>query len=165
MAQTRAGQLNLLVAAGLLIYAVALGSPLLLQRYFWTNEAMGQQVPWYFMGRTLIAGACAALGLLLTLALGVVAGRRLGPAVWGSLVPALLFLSVPVGQGLSVLLYTERIWAGAASAASRWRTFDEYLYGTTLAGLLTLAVACAVLFRFRSAWSDRSAPPAGLPPP
>jgi hypothetical protein len=117
---------------------------------------MDQEVPWSFMGQTLVSGLCALVALLVTIALGLVARRRLGPAVWGSLAPALLFLSVPVGQGLSVLLFTQGIWTGGSSASTHWRSFTDYLYGTTIAGLLALAIACAVVFRFRRAWNEEA---------
>jgi hypothetical protein len=134
--------------AGVLLYAVAAFAPLVLYRHFWTYHAMNQEVPWYFMGQALVDGACAAVALALCLILGAVAGRQLGRAVWSSLIPAFLFLSVPIGRGVAILLWTRRIWEGPSAASSAWKTFDQYLYGTNIVGFVSLGIAFVIVFHF-----------------
>lgn len=141
--------LSLLGMGGVLIFGVAVSASLVLSPYFWTDETFGQDVPWYFMGRDFVRGVCATVGLLVTIILGLIASRTYGRAVWRSLFPAFIFLSLYVGQGLSVFLFTNRIWEGAASASSQWRSFEDYIFGSSVAAVLTLAVISVVGLRFR----------------
>ena len=135
-------------AAGLALYAAAVFLPIFFYPHFWTSRAMGDEVPWYFMGCAFIDGVAASLALLLCTVLGVTASRRFGRAVWNSLIPAFVFLSAPIGDGLAVLLHSRRIWEGPASATSHWRTFDEYLHGIGVASFAALAVAFVAVLGF-----------------
>ena len=123
---SRRGALTTVAGVGVLLYGLAAFAPLALYRHFWTSHTMGDEVPWYFMGQALVDGACAAVALALTIVLGARTRQRLGRAVWGSLIPAFLFLSVPIGRGVAVLVRTRNIWEGPPSASSAWRTFDQY---------------------------------------
>ncbi len=153
---TRRTALNLTGGAGIAVYGIAQGAALLIYPHFWTSKTMGHEAPWYFIGQTFIAGLSATVALLVIGVLGLLAQRSLGRAVWGSLMPAILFLSYPVGQGINVLLHTEHLWVGP-SASTDWSSFDQYITSTSLAGFLTLAVATALLLGFRRHWSEGAA--------
>ena len=73
------------------------------------------------MGNAFIDGVAAAVALLLCAILGSVAARKLGAAVWGTLMPVFLFLSTQLGRGVAVLLHSRRIWAGPDAATSAQR--------------------------------------------
>jgi hypothetical protein len=145
--------LNLMAVAAIVVYGVAQGCSLFIYPHFWTSKTMGSEVPWYFIGQTFITGLCAAAGLLVVGILGLLAQRSLGKAVWGSLMPAILFLSFPLGQGMNVLLHTRRVWTGQG-ASTDWSSFEQYLTSTSLAAFLSLAVATVLALRFRRHWSE-----------
>ncbi len=145
---------NLVGAGGIGIFGVATVAGLVLYPHFWTSRAMGDEVPWYFIGESLVSGLCAAGGAIVIVGLGILARRRYGPDVWSTLAPPLLFLSYPVGQGVNVLLHTQRIWAGPAAARSDWATSDEYLYSNTVATCLTLGFAIGLFIFYM--WRRRS---------
>jgi hypothetical protein len=154
---TARSRLGLVGASGLGLYGCAVAAALVLHSQFWTSRAMGESVPWYFIGQSLVGGACAAVAFALTVVLGVLSRSTCGPAVWSSLAPAVLFLSYPIGQGVNVLLHTRRIWAGLSAASSQWKTFDEYLYSNTSAGLLTVALVAGMMFVRRHSSSEGAA--------
>ena len=137
----------LLSAAGVGLYALAAAAPLGLYSYFWTDHVSQGDVPWRQIGQSFVSGACASIALVAVVCLGL-ANRRAGRrAVWSSLAPGLLFLSMPAGQGVNVLLHTKRIWAGLPAAASEWSTFEAYLRSNTVSGLVALGAAfIALLF-------------------
>lgn len=130
---------------GIGLYALAAFAPLILHPNFWTTGTLGSEIPWYFMGQTFIEGVSAAVALVLCAVLGVVAARKLGPAAWGALMPAFLFLSTQLGRGVAVLLHSRRIWAGPEVAETDWLTFADYASGTSRAQVISLAIALAVL--------------------
>jgi hypothetical protein len=49
-----------------------------------------------------------------------------------------------VGQGVNVLLHTNRIWS-EPEASTRWKTFDEYLRSDSLSGFVTLAMTAVAV--------------------
>jgi hypothetical protein len=122
---------GLVVTAGLLLYGVAAFAPIPLHSHFWTSRTLDQDLPWYFMGRAFLEGVCAAVALPLLVLLGLLARRHLGRDAWTALFPPLVFLAIPFGRGLAVLLGTRHIWAGPSSASTTIRTFDQYLYWTS----------------------------------
>lgn len=134
-----------LMVAGVAVYAIAAFVPLAIHPYLWTGRTMESDVPWHFMGHDFVAGVSAAVGLLLCILFGAVAARRGGPAMWGCLTPAFLFLSAPIGRGVAVLLHSRRIWAGLPAAESDWRTFAEYAQATVRAQFIALFIAAAVV--------------------
>lgn len=131
--------------AGVALYGAAAFGPLAVSGRFWTARTLGEEVPWYYMGQAFVSGVWATGGLVLCGALGSVASRRFGGEIWNSLIPAFLFLSMPFGRGVGVLLHTSRIWEGPSRATSAWRTFDEYLFGVEVSGHVALAVVCGVI--------------------
>ena len=143
-------------SVGIALYAASLGAGLLVYPHFWTSTRMGDEVPWYFIGRAFIDGICAFVGLILLLMLGAVSSRRWGATTWGSLVPAGLFLSWPVGQGINVLLHTNSIWS-QARATSRWARFDEYLWSNSIAAVVSLVIVFTVIVRMRHLWRSGAA--------
>ena len=100
------------------------------------------------MGNAFIDGVAAAVALLLCAILGSVAARKLNAAVWGTLMPAFLFLPTQLGRGVAVLLHSRRIWAGPDAATSDWLTFTDYASGTNLATVIALACATAAALSF-----------------
>ena len=134
--------------AGVAIYASAAFASVIVSPFFWTSHTIGAEVPWYFMGNAFIDGVAAAVALLLCAILGSVAARKLGAAVWGTLMPAFLFLSTQLGRGFAVLLHSRRIWAGPDAATSDWLTFTDYASGTNLATFIALACATAAALSF-----------------
>jgi len=143
-------------AAGIALYAGALAAGSLLYPLFWTSTRMGDTVPWYFIGRTFIDGMCALVGLVLVLTLGALSSRRWGAPIWGNLVPASIFLSWPVGQGMNVLLHTSHIWS-RARATSQWASFDEYLWSDSIAAVISLVIVSIVIARLRHLWRSGAA--------
>ncbi len=141
----RSRQLNLVSIAGILVFGLALVVAHLTYPYFWTSRAMARDEPWYFIGRTFVGAACAAAGLLVTVVLGLATQARLGREVWIRLMTPFLFLSYPVGQGVNVILHTDRIWEESA-ASTPWKTFDEYQRSDATAMFATLAITAAVMF-------------------
>jgi hypothetical protein len=138
-------------ATGIAIYAGALEAGFLVYPHFWTSTRMGDAVPWYFIGHTFIDGICAFVGLVVVLVLGALSSRRWGAAIWGSLFPAGIFLSSPVGQGINVLLHTNSIWS-QTRATSRWASFDEYLWSSNIACVASLVIVFIVIARVRYLW-------------
>jgi len=134
--------------AGVAIYASAAFASVVVSPFFWTSRTIGAEVPWYFMGNAFIDGVAAAVALLLCAILGSVAARKLGAAVWGTLMPAFLFLSTQRGRGVAVLLHSRRIWAGPDAATSDWLTFTDYASGTNRATFIALACATAAALSF-----------------
>ena len=134
--------------AGVGLYAMAAFAPIVISPFLWTSHTIGSEVPWYFMGNAFIEGVAAAVALLLCAILGTVAARKLGPEVWGTLIPAFFFLSTQLGRGVAVLLHSRRIWAGPPSAESDWLTFTDYASGTSNAQGIALACAAAVVLGF-----------------
>jgi hypothetical protein len=144
-------------AAGVLLYASAIAVSNVLYPHFWTSSTIYQEVPWYYMGEDFIDGLCAAVALALCAILGALASRKWGPTILGSLIPTSFFLTSSIGEGVAVLLNSRRIWAGPAAASSDWKTFDEYLHGTSVFGYLALGVSFAIVFGFRKVLKGSSA--------
>jgi hypothetical protein len=139
------GTLDLIGWGSILLLGLTLFAGQLAYPHFWTSDAVAGSPPWYFIGRTFVSAVVAAPALLLTIATGIVAQRKLGREVWGRLALAILFLSYAVAQGVNVLAHTSRIWS-ETGASTRWKTFDELLASDTLVGFAALAVTGAVVF-------------------
>jgi hypothetical protein len=133
----------LVAVAGVALYVAAMAAAFAVYPHFWTNARMSNEIPWYFIGRTFVTGACALLALVVTIVLGALASARWGRDAWAALMPAILFLAIPVGQGVNVLLHTRSIWS-EASASSDWKHFDEYLRSNSWAAYITLAITLAI---------------------
>lgn len=145
---------SLVAFMGVLVYGVSMYAGHVAYASFWTSRSTISGVPWYFIGRVFIAAIFAAAGLLLTLGVGLLTQASLGKDAWASLAPALLFLSPPVGQGVNVLLHTDRIW-DRSTASTEWETFDQYLSSNSLAAFVTLAIATTLILTLR--WQRRRA--------
>jgi hypothetical protein len=143
-------------AGGIALYAGALVAGFILYPHFWTSSRMGDAVPWYFIGRGFIDGACALAALVLVLILGAVASSRWGRTVWGSLIPAAIFLSWPIGQGMNVLLHTSRIWS-QGQATTQWTNFNEYMWSNGIAAVVSLTVVSILIARGRHLWKSGAA--------
>jgi len=141
-------ELNLIGVAGVLVYALALGAAAFTYPNFWTSQAMGDDIPWYFIGQDFVRGIFGCIGIAITVVLGLIMQARLGVDVWGRLVPALLFLSMPVGDIVNVILHTHSIW-DPGTASSEWKTFAQYSSSQILTMVVTLATVTLLLFMLR----------------
>ena len=142
--------LNLVASGAFLIYALSAYASFAVYGYFWTSTRLGEALPWYFIGQTFVKGLSAALTLLLLLLLGLLMHRRFGRVVWARLAPFFYVLSVPLGQGVNVLLHTRRIWS--TSAETDWVNADEYLRSDAAAGFAALVVALVLIVGLWARW-------------
>jgi hypothetical protein len=153
--------LNLVGLAAVLLYGLALYAAHHSYPHFWTSRAMSAEEPWYFVGQVFVEALFTAAALLLIITLGLLTQGKLGKEVWSRLLPTFFFLLPSVGQGVNVLLHTERIW-DESTASTQWKTFEQYLASNSIAGFLTLLVVSALflsqLRRLKSFYSDASEP-------
>jgi len=147
-AQTR---LRVLTWSAIAIYAASSAASIALYSQFWTSERMGDNVPWYYIGRSFFGGVWAVAAMLLVGMLAFAIGRDLGRSVWGAVMPALLFLSPPLAQGINVLLHTQRIWS-PTTAVSQWHTFDDFLRSDAIAMFVGIVLAAAILAPLWKPW-------------
>jgi hypothetical protein len=146
-----------ILGAGLLIYCGYSYAAFTLDSHFWTDRTISQEVPWYYLGKAVVNGACATVALLLVLLLGLVAKRILGKQGWPMLFSWLGLLAMPIAEGLSVLLFTRRIWAGPAEASTSITTFEQYMHVTSVASYLALACfAVLMLLYYRKTKAARA---------
>lgn len=146
-----ATRLQVLTWSAIAIYAASGAASVAFYGRFWTSGRMGDAVPWYFIGRSFLGGVSAAVAMVLIGALAVIVGRGLGKSVWGALMPAVLFLSLPLAQGVNVLLHTRRVWS-PTTAVSGWHTADAFLRSDGIAMFVGLAVAATIAFALWRPW-------------
>jgi hypothetical protein len=140
---------------GLLIYAGYACASITLHSHFWTDRTISQDVPWYYLGQAVVDGACATIALPLVIALGILATRILGKQGWLMVHTVLFLLAMPIGGGVAVLLFTQRIWAGPSEASTSITTFDQYLYVTNVGKYVALAVVVVlIILKYRRTKAD-----------